>query len=603
MKILKNNYYIMRICIKAAPLYICMSLLNCVMGYTINTVISVYFMKFIVEAIQREYEFLRVLGIIFSMFAVGLISKYLSAFVKDILQPVGQVKITSKFMEMLYQQAMKVDLSCYEDPQFYDSYTKANERVEKFANEVVSTLTSTAGLVISLGITVTAIIKCEPQVIFFAIFPVVVQQLITKKYTEYKYNRDKDTAYERRQIEYVNRIVYLIDYAKEIRLSHIFTPIMRSFERAIENSIIISKDYGKKIGIMRFLRTILSELIVYLGVQSLIAYQYLVKSAYSLGNLTVLLNSVSEFTSQLGELTRVWNQVYESGIFVDNFRIFMEYKPKITENLQGDIPEKGGIDARHMEIVFSNVGFLYEGSTKPVLKNINLKIKKGEKIAIVGHNGAGKTTFVKLLLRLYDVTEGSISVGGTDIRKYRLSEYRKLFGTVFQDFKIFAATAVENVLLRKVCNEDDEEKAAEALKTTGIYEKIFQSPNGLDSQLTKEFDKKGMILSGGENQKLAIARLFAKDNEICIMDEPSSALDPLSEAEVFQNMYQVCKGKTVIFISHRLATTIMADRIYLFENGSIVESGNHEELMQLDGKYAQMYRMQAKQYQEAAYEN
>lgn len=598
MKILKNNFYILKLCFKAAPLYMCMALFASVLEYVVSTVISIYFMRFIVESMQQNRPFREVFVLIIIMFFVGLISRILDSYVYNILQPLGRIKITALFMEMLYKQAVSVDISCYENPEFYDSYTKANEQVQGYADQIMRTLTWVAGVLASMVISVSVIIMYEPWVIIIAIIPVLVEQLLVKKYSEYKFNRDKDTAFERRQMEYVNRTVYLQEYAKEIRLSHIFTPILNSFNHAMENMRETSKAYGKKIGVVRFFRTILSELLVYLCVQCLVVYQYLVKSAYTFGNLTVLLNSVSEFTSLLGQFSWARNNIYECGMFIENFRVFMEYKTKIPENEQGITPNTNNTD-----IVLKNVGFTYEGSKKPVLHNVTMTIKKGERIAIVGHNGAGKSTLVKLLMRLYDVTEGAITVGGTDIRTYRLSEYRNLYGAIFQDFKIFAGSVLENVLLHGDITEEDRLRAQTALKESGIYEKLASLPNGIDSQLTKEFAKDGIMMSGGEYQKLAIARVFAKESEICILDEPSSALDPLSEYEVFQNMLKACQGKTVIFISHRLASTVMADRIYMFEEGRIIEAGNHEELMKLNGKYANMYHVQAKRYkEEAAYE-
>lgn len=190
-----------------------------------------------------------------------------------------------------------------------------------------------------------------------------------------------------------------------------------------------------------------------------------------------------------------------------------------------------------------------------------------------------------------------------DVRNYRLSRYHEQFGTIFQDFKIFAGSVTENVLLDLSASKDDENRAVNALKASGIYGKIEALQNGMDTQLTKEFSEDGLLMSGGEFQKLAIARVFAKKSSIAILDEPSSALDPISEYEVFENMVKACEGKTVIFVSHRLSSTVLADKIYMLENGEVIEEGSHKELMELGGKYAEMFEMQAKQYrEETAYE-
>ncbi|MBQ9766127.1 MAG: ABC transporter ATP-binding protein [Lachnospiraceae bacterium] len=598
MRILKNNVYMLWLCFKADPLCVCMKIISNILSSGITTLISVYFMRYIVEAVQGNKTFGEAMILIVGMFAVKLIATYVDAYTYMVIEPVGRVKVTALLMEMLYKQAISVDLSCYENPKFYDSYTKANEQIGRYADKVLYWITRVIGIFASIIISIVAIAACEPLVILIAIVPVVCEQLLIKKYTEYKFNRDRDTAYERRQMEYVNRTVYLQNYTKEIRLTSIFTPIIESFEKAVESMVETSKMYGKKIGVVRFFRTILSELIVYLGVQSLIVYQYLVNSAYSFAELTTLLNASSEFSNLIGQFSWARNDIYQCGMFVENFRTFMEYQTKMPENENGK-----SVDVAKTDICFENVSFAYEGSDKPVLKNINMKINKGERIAIVGHNGAGKSTFVKLLMRLYDTTDGVIKMGDEDIKNYRLSEYRAAFGTIFQDFKIFETSITNNVLLHGNVTPEDVNRAEEALKASGIYDKVKRFPKGMDSLLTKEFADDGVMMSGGEQQKLAIARVFAKNSEICILDEPSSALDPLSEYEIFENMLKACEGKTVIFISHRLSSTVMADRIYMLEEGEIIESGSHEELMQLNGKYAEMYHLQAKKYkEELAYE-
>ena len=224
-----------------------------------------------------------------------------------------------------------------------------------------------------------------------------------------------------------------------------------------------------------------------------------------------------------------------------------------------------------------------------------MKLNKGEKIAIVGYNGAGKTTLIKLILRLYDPTEGEVLMNGVDVKDFKLEEYRGRIGSVFQDFKIYAASLAENVMNGRY-TDADRITVEKALEASGFGEKLSALENGISTTLTREFDDKGTNLSGGEAQKVAIARVFARPYDLIIMDEPSSALDPIAEYELNRAIADYAADKTVIFISHRLSTTRMADRIYMFANGTLEEFGSHEELMAKGGKYAEMFEMQAEKY-------
>lgn len=245
---------------------------------------------------------------------------------------------------------------------------------------------------------------------------------------------------------------------------------------------------------------------------------------------------------------------------------------------------------------FRNVSFSYDGSEKYALKNISFKITKNQTVALVGHNGAGKSTLVKLILRFYDTTQGEILYNGINIKEYTLSSLRSRFSAVYQDYKVFALDIFENILCKEITDKNEEEKVISAEKASGIYEKVCMLPDREKTVLTREFDEKGIGLSGGEQQKIAIARIFYKDCPYIILDEPSANLDPVAEYELNLAISRYCHDKTVIFISHRLSTTRHTDKIFMMENGNITESGTHDELMQLNGKYAEIFNLQAGKY-------
>ena len=274
----------------------------------------------------------------------------------------------------------------------------------------------------------------------------------------------------------------------------------------------------------------------------------------------------------------------ERSEMIDKYRKFLKTDNDICDGEH--IAECGKPET----ITVKNITFSYEGNDKNSLDGISFEIKPYEKVALVGYNGAGKTTLTNLLLRLYDVSGGAIEIGGRDIREETVESHRDRFAAVFQDFQIFSASVGENVALSI---EYDEERVWEALKAAGFDKEL---PKGLETILLREFDEEGLMLSGGEQQKIAIARAFYKDCPYVILDEPSANLDPVSEYELNHAMMTGAEHKTVIFISHRLSTTRNADKIFMMEKGKIIESGSHEELMNLNGKYAEMFNLQAEKY-------
>ncbi|MBQ8369256.1 MAG: ABC transporter ATP-binding protein, partial [Clostridia bacterium] len=304
------------------------------------------------------------------------------------------------------------------------------------------------------------------------------------------------------------------------------------------------------------------------------------------------------------DLARNLIRMPDNAQYIGKYLKFLSYEPKIVS---------GDRTAEPLETIeLKNVTFAYQATEKNEQKDdnkeeapknsldgINLTIKKGEKIAIVGYNGAGKTTLTKLLMRLYDPVDGEILYNGHNLREYDIPSLRSRIGTVFQDYKIFASTIAENILGSE-CTDADRDTVTDALTKATFREKLDSLEKGMDTELTKEFYDDGVNLSGGESQKVAIARIFAKPYDLVIMDEPSSALDPIAEYELNHTILEYAQDKTVVFISHRLSTTRMADRILMFADGRLIESGSHDELMAKNGKYAEMFRLQAEKYRTPA---
>ncbi|MDE7427663.1 MAG: ABC transporter ATP-binding protein/permease, partial [Lachnospiraceae bacterium] len=284
--------------------------------------------------------------------------------------------------------------------------------------------------------------------------------------------------------------------------------------------------------------------------------------------------------------------IVKNSLYLEQTRHFLEYEPAIPEDQEGLLPE---LPIRSVE--FEHVSFGYKEGAY-ALKDISFKIEGNQSIALAGYNGAGKSTMMKLLMRLYDPSEGRILVNGIDIREYQVRAYRDLFSAAFQNGRIFANTIEENILMgRHTEEEKDCEKVLRALKLADIYEEVENQPLQEKTILTREFSKEGVVLSGGQNQKILAARAFAKDSPIAVFDEPSSALDPLAEHHLFENIREYGKDKILFFISHRLSSVRDANLVFYMKNGRIQERGSHVELMSRNGEYASLYRLQAENYQ------
>lgn len=311
----------------------------------------------------------------------------------------------------------------------------------------------------------------------------------------------------------------------------------------------------------------------------------------TLGDLTFYTQAVGQVQSSLGSILGGLSDMYENNLYLNNLYDFLDYTPTIQSPASPrrlELPLKQGIE-------FRNVSFTYPGKTEPALRDVNFKINPGEAIALVGQNGAGKTTVVKLLTRLYDPDEGQILIEGHDIREYDLESLHSAIGVIFQDYVTYFFSARENIGVGRLPDMDNTPMIETSAAKSGADTVVARLPKGYDTMLGRWFDE-GYQLSGGEWQKVALARAFMRDAEILILDEPTASLDARAEYEIFAHMRELTQGKMAVFISHRFSTVRLADRIFVIENGTLTEMGSHEELIALDGTYAELFNLQAAAY-------
>lgn len=588
--IIKNTAFMLGCALKCAPL----SLFIIYFSYLAENVyyavvINVMFLETALSIIENNGSFqdfaIRMGIIVLGKLLVDLIG-YIDVYTVRIK---FEIKCESYINSLIFKKAQEVELACYENPEFFDKYNRATWVVDLGGfKRIIEGSAWTLGSVVSLVFLVMYLVSIDPWLLVFILCPVVVMWFrVIKNNVELEKEKDM-TPYEREK-DYVRRTILLKDFAKEIKTTNIFVVLEKRFKSAISKNIAVIKKYGWKIALLECISDYFAEIIPVTGGFVYGCYRLLVAQNLPISQFSVLVSAITTCRNKTNQLARYFAMQQKHCLWVQNLREFLDYEPKIQG---GDvIPE----DFRSLE--FKNVSFRYKEDSDYILKDVSFKIEKGQTIAVVGHNGAGKTTLSKLLMRLYDVTDGEILYNGINIKEYDLSLYREKFACVFQDYKVFAMTVAENVLTKEV-TEENRKIAVNALRMAGVSEKINKLPNKEDSILTKEFDKDGILLSGGETQKVTISRLFARDFDVAVLDEPSSALDPVAESKMYDALLEGTKGKTVIYISHRLSSATRSDNILVFNKGVLTEQGKHSTLMENDGYYREMFTLQASGYKE-----
>lgn len=555
----------------------------------VHAFINTFLLKEIIDIFTTTADMksvIKVLTVMFIMNAIGLVIHR----VLENLYYTKLVKVSGAIQRELMEKAQMLDLKCYDIPEYYDDFVIAASQSEDMVNKAIMSVANICASILAMLIAGTLIITMNPIVAIFPIVGFIINIVTRFRITklEYQYNLEKQRI--GRKADYSKRVFYQPEYAKEIKLTGIEEALMEQYDEAIAEERKMALKYSLKILPPTLINWICTYTVCqFYAVPVYLAYLAIEKKSIQLGEVASLKNATNNIKSRLDAMNYALVDFQTVGQYAEKFRRFMDYEINI-EGYMGEIsiPEDSTLELK-------NVSFKYKDNEKYVLRNVSITIRKGEKLALVGENGAGKSTLIKLIMRLYDVTEGEITFGGVDIRKLNTKAYREKIGAVFQDFQIYGATLAENVKMDFV-SEQDGEKIIAALSKADFKGKLAQFERGIDTELTKEFSEEGTMLSGGESQKAAIARMFLRDMPIAILDEPSSALDPIAEYKLNKSMLSNADNQAVILISHRLSTTKDADRIILLENGSIAESGTHAQLLEKRGIYAQMWEVQAEKY-------
>ena len=586
-------FYIFKLVWEASPwiliIMVIIALLNGVLP-----ILGTYITAQIINVLAMEKTLWESLGVAINvLFIFQFIYLFLNRILTDvnrmILNLSGEL-VANHIRRKIMRKAKEVDVGCFDKPEFYEKLENANREAGMRPIQILSSSLNIVSCAISIVGYIAVLLRIStvaPLIVGVLALPyAIVNYVYRKKIVKYMFRRSK----ARRQMNYYSSSVVNKDMVKEMRL----LGIADDFEKRYD---AVFKDYFKglkRIMLEEGLWNVLSGLLRIFASCGLFYFvaMLVMNEQILIGDYSFYTGAVSSIGTGITTFITGTATVYEGTLFIDNLIAFMKHKsdivsPETPKNIQKNTGHK---------IEFKNVGFKYPGTDKYILKNFDFVIEKGETVALVGLNGAGKTTLIKLLTRLYDVSEGEILLDGVNIKEYNLKDYYNLFGIVFQDFGRYAVSVKENIQYGNINKPFSEKDMVEAAVQSNALEYIEKFANKFDTPLMRIFEEEGMELSVGQWQKLAVARAFYSDADILILDEPTASLDALAEQEIFRQFDRLRKDKTTLFVSHRLSSAVDADKIVVIKDGTVIEKGNHKELLAQNGEYCKMFTAQAEKY-------
>lgn len=529
-----------------------------------------------------------ILYIVIGYFAFTSIVGFLRTYIKETCYTkISYLRMT--YLRDIFRKLVNMDYKYVEDASFLEENGRALESCSSNGNGVEGVYHKLFSLpVVFLTVIILSIWIGSVNIFILLglLLELGVRLWIKRKIHSYEYGMKSELSHQQRKKRYYYETTHDFGYGKETRLYSLKERILSNYQEEINKFVNLHRIFANKeflVGFLGLLALLISNGLLY-GILIL-----KVVNGMSIADFSMYLTLILQLSFLLNVLGEDFSFIYREGAYVHDLFVFFD---KDLGDMGG---EEEAIKDDTLEIEFRNVSFKYPKTDKYIFKNLNLKIPKGQRLAIVGVNGAGKSTLVKLMTGLYRVDEGEILINGIPINNFDRRELYSMFSVLFQEVNILAYTIGENV----ACNSDgiDEKRVMDALEKVGLGEKVKSFEKGLDQMMLKVIDENGTEFSGGESQKLAIARALYKDGNMVIMDEPTAALDALAEAEIYEDFSELTKGKTAVYISHRLASTKFCDAIALFDKDGLREYGSHEELMAKRGEYYRMFTIQGKYYQ------
>ncbi|MCM1308280.1 MAG: ABC transporter ATP-binding protein/permease [Butyrivibrio sp.] len=594
--VLSNSFYILKKLRQYTPSLIWIMLVGMLAGSAVQLMWS-FIGKFIIDLVQAQaLTPEKDISPLLSMLAVTSGIELAALTLNAVTNNRTWFRFIHARQKLITERIKKVLTMSYEQlekPDVLDMSEKANQATGGNDNGVegmMRTVYDFGSRLVLLAATVSAVMALDWRLIIILVAVGVVQYIFFRHIVK----RDKKETWDAlapvwRKTYYMGQVTQSFDYAKDIRLFNMKGWLLKKqhgINMQKQERMLHSRNLWIINSVFAHFMAIISRGAVYA-----ILIAAVIGRDMSIGNFTLFLGLASTFSETLMQFLNMLVDLRKHSLETDDFRSFIDLPTEETGDFL-PVPRSG-----EYVFEFKNVSYKYHGADSFALKGLNLTLNSGERLAVVGLNGAGKTTFIKLLLRLYDATEGQILLNGTDIRRFRRGEYYALFAPVFQNVEIFAFPLGENISM-KSAEQTDYCRSEQCAREAGLGDKLDSLANGIRTEMLKVIDEHGVDFSGGERQKLALARALYKDAPVIVLDEPTAALDALAEYDLYKNFDEIIKNKSAVYISHRLSSTRFCDRIAMFKSGEMVEYGSHEELMHKGGEYAEIFEIQAQYYKE-----
>lgn len=593
MKIIKSILFSFNYIFKISKTYIALVLFSAVTT-GIYSVLNLYFMKYFIELLTTSSNsFTHILSLNILMLALIVTMHILNSIITHFIEPLCHNKIHIHIQKEIYLKNSNNRVDAYDSPEYYNKLYFTLNNSESHLFSVVQSINLVISAIIAIFGLSAIIISYSPIIVFLCLLSVLFSTLISLKTNNINHKKTISFEEVNRKSFYISRIYYLKEFANEIRIFQNIKNLLNNFLfHLYELNKTLTFKFGRALIPFTLAQSIIPSFINTLILLILSYNTY--KGNLSLSSFFVLYSGSQTLYTQLQQIFSVIPSFHNSCLYIEDFQYFLNDERYLFT--EGTFELSESLD----EIRLENISFKYMDSSKNVLKNINFNLNKGEHIAIVGQNGSGKSTLIKIICGLYLPSTGEIYYNQIKGRSLVRNTIYKRFSLVFQDFQIYSFSIAHNILMREIKSQEDIDLVNDSLKIVGLYDKVSLLPLTYNTFISKEFDENGIQFSGGEAQKLAIARAYAKNADVLVFDEPSSALDPIAEDEIYKIIDNIKIKKLIISISHKLTNIKSANCIICLNQGEVAEIGTHEDLMNLNGIYSQLYNTQISKYKRSS---